>query len=301
MAKDRVDFAGFAIMFVLTLLWGFNYTAIKYSTFGLSPIFTAFLRSVVASVLGIIYCLAIREPLFHRDIRLFHGSVVGLLFGLEFVFLYLGMLYTSAARAAVFVNLSPFVVALGAHWFLGERLDMLKIISLILAFFGVYLVFSGKPAFHAKAMWVGDVLEIAAAIFWGLTTLYIKKYLAQKVKPVHTFLYQFVFSLPIIFVCAWVLEPVWIKKIDNLIIASFFYQSVIVAFASYLIWFKMIHTYPVGKLSVFTFLAPLFGVLSGVIFLNEQATTGLLLGLLFVCAGIYGTNYTRTKPAPTTS
>ena len=52
MVKDRVNVAGFAIMFVLTLLWGFNYVMIKYSTLGLSPIFTSFLRSVIASALG---------------------------------------------------------------------------------------------------------------------------------------------------------------------------------------------------------------------------------------------------------
>lgn len=296
MAKDRVDSVGFAIMFVLTLLWGFNYATIKYSTIGLSPIFTSFLRSVIASALGVIYCLAIKEPLFHRDIRLFHGLVVGLLFGLEFVCLYLGMLYTSAARSAVFIYLSPFVVAIGAHWLLAERLDWLKALSLTVAFFGVYLVFRGKPSFHASTMWIGDVLEIMAAVFWGLTTLYIKRYLAQRVHPIHTFLYQLVFSIPIIFCCALVLEPVWLKTIDKLVIASVIYQSVIVAFASYLVWFKMIHIYPVGKLSVFTFLTPIFGVASGIIFLGEQATAGLLIGLGCVCAGIYGTNYTRTRP-----
>lgn len=297
MVKDRVNVAGFAIMFVLTLLWGFNYVMIKYSTLGLSPIFTSFLRSVIASALGIIYCLSIKEPLFHRDIRLLHGCVIGLLFGLEFVCLYLGMIYTSAARASVFVYLSPFVVGLGAHWFLGERLDLLKTVSLVLAFFGVYLIFAGKPALHSKSMWLGDVLEIAAAIFWGLATLYIKKYLARKVHPIHTFLYQLVFSIPVIFICAVVMEPQWVRKVDNVIIVSLLYQSVIIAFASYLVWFKMIHTYPVGRLSVFTFLAPIFGVLSGIVFLHEQATAGLLIGLGCVCTGIYGTNYTKVKPA----
>lgn len=287
-------------MFALTLLWGFNYATIKYSTTGLSPIFTCFVRSVVASALGVVYCLAIKEPLFHRDIRLFHGFVVGFLFGIEFVCLYLGMLYTSAARSAVFVYLSPFVVAIGAHLFLSERLDWLKMLSLMVAFFGVYLVFQGKPTFHSGAMWVGDLLEIMAAVFWGLTTLYVKKYLAHRVHPIHTFLYQLIFSIPIIFACAIILEPVWIKSINNLVITSVFYQSVIVAFVSYLIWFKMVHVYPVGRLSVFTFLAPIFGVASGIVFLGEQATAGLMIGLVCVCAGIYGTNYTRARPAAST-
>ncbi|OPY65095.1 MAG: putative amino-acid metabolite efflux pump [Syntrophorhabdaceae bacterium PtaU1.Bin034] len=296
MTKDRIDLAGFTIILVLTLLWGVNYFAIKVTTDSLSPVFTSLLRSIIASVLGIGYCLAVKQPLFHRDIRLFHGLMVGLLFGAEFVCLYLGMLYTNAARAAVFLYLSPFVVAVGAHLFLGERLNAIKSVSLVLAFFGLYLVFMGKPALHAKSMLLGDVLEIVAAVFWGATTLYIKRYLAQTVHPINTFVYQLVFSIPIMLVAAFFIEPVWVKgDLSGGIILSLFYQSVIVAFVSYLVWFKLIHVYPVASLSVFTFLTPIFGVASGVIFLNEDLTKGLVIGLICVCIGIYGTNYRKSE------
>jgi len=81
-------------MLILTFIWGLNYSAIKISNIAFSPIFNSFLRSSVASVLGVFYCLSIKQPLFHRDIRLFHGFMVGLLFGLEFVCIYVGMFYT---------------------------------------------------------------------------------------------------------------------------------------------------------------------------------------------------------------
>ena len=142
-------------------------------------------------------------------------------------------------------------------------------------------------------MLFGDLLEIAAAIFWGATTLYIKRYLAQKVHPINTFLYQLVFSIPIMFICAWLLEDKWIHNVDIYITASIIYQSIIIAFASYLVWFVLIHTYPVAKLSVFTFLTPIFGVIFGAIMLKEKLTTGLILGLIFVCIGIYCNNYTK--------
>lgn len=83
--KDRVDLKGFLVMVLLTFLWGLNYPAVKIANVGFFPVFNSFLRSLIASVCGILYCLAIREPLFHRDKRLFHGFMVGLLFGLEFV------------------------------------------------------------------------------------------------------------------------------------------------------------------------------------------------------------------------
>ena len=73
---DYVDLKGFLILIVLTMLWGCHYPAVKISNIGFSPIFNAFLRSAIASVLGIIYCIMIKKPLFHRDRRLFHGFIM---------------------------------------------------------------------------------------------------------------------------------------------------------------------------------------------------------------------------------
>ncbi len=297
MTKDRIDMQGFLIILLLTILWGLNYPAVKVSNTGLSPVFTTFLRSAIATFFGVIYCLVVKQPLFHRGILLFHGAMVGILFGLEFVFLYFGLLYTNAARAAIFVYLAPFVVAIGAHLFLKERLNGLKISGLILAFLGIFLVFKGKPTGYNKLMLIGDLCEIMAAVLWGATTIYIKKYLAQRVHPINTFLYQLAFSIPIILVGALLLEDTWIKELTIPVISSLFYQSVIIAFASYLAWFKLIHTYPVASLSVFTFLTPIFGVFSGVLFMKDQLTAGLLLGLIVVCIGIYLTNYQKRQRA----
>ncbi|HVN97179.1 MAG TPA: DMT family transporter [Syntrophorhabdaceae bacterium] len=295
MTTDRVDAKGFFAILILTILWGFNYSAIKFSNTGLSPVFTTFLRSTVASCCGIIYCIAIRQKLFHRGITLFHGLMVGILFGLEFVCLYFGLLCTDASRAIIFMYLSPFVVAAGAHVFLKERLNAIKTAGLVLAFLGVYFVFRGKPSTYNKLMLAGDLLTIVGAILWGATTLYIKKFLAQKVHPINTFLYQLVFSVPVTLICALVLENKWIKHVDGYILASLAYQSIIIAFASYFVWFKLIYRYPVAKLAAFTFLTPIFGVFFGVLFYKEQLTVWLVLGLLLVCMGIYCANYTKNE------
>ena len=114
MTKDRVDFTGFVLILTLTILWGFNYFAIKVTNTGLSPVFTSFFRSVIASAFGIGYCLFARQRLFHRDVRFLHGLVVGLLYGCEFVCLYLGVSYTDAGRAAVLVGRLPLSLSLSA-------------------------------------------------------------------------------------------------------------------------------------------------------------------------------------------
>jgi len=280
------------ILLVLTLIWGLNYPLIKYTSQGISPVFAAAIRSSIASLCGIVYCLWKGHKLFHTDIMLFHGLMVGLLFGVEFACIYLGLLYTDAARSAIFVYLSPFVTAIGAHFLLrGDRLNLPKLLGLILAFGGVLSVFSGRPKRAAAAMLLGDLLEVMAAFLWGATTLYIKKFMAQKIHPINTFLYQLFFSIPVLFFLSYLLEPRWVYRVDLSIVASLFYQSIIYGFFSLFIWFKLIHDYPVSRLSAFTFFTPVFGVLSGLLFLGEELTVSLMIGLPLVCLGIFLVNW----------
>jgi drug/metabolite transporter (DMT)-like permease len=141
------------------------------------------------------------------------------------------LLYTDAVRSVLFVYLSPFVVAVGAHFFLqGDRLTFLKILGLVSAFTGIFIVFGSRPKTAKATMVLGDILQITAAFLWGATTLYIKKFMANRVEPIHTFLYQVFFSVPILLLVSIFLGPRWIYKIDPYIVASLFCQSVIVAF-----------------------------------------------------------------------
>lgn len=295
-SKDYLDHKAIIFIIILTLLWGFNYPAIKYSNRGISPVFASTLRSIIASICGLIYCLRKGERVFHTDIMLFHGFMVGLMFGLEFACIYFGLLYTDAARSVLFVYTSPFVVAVGAHLFLrGDRLNFLKTLGLVLAFMGIFVVFGGRPKTAKPTMLIGDTLEIAAGFLWGATTLYIKKFMAERVHPINTFLYQLFFSIPILLIVSILLEPKWIYGVDPYIVASLFYQSVIVAFISYFIWFKLIHEYSVSRLSAFTFFTPIFGVLFGILFLNEEFTSSLMVGLPLVSMGIFLVNWRRRR------
>jgi drug/metabolite transporter (DMT)-like permease len=295
-SKDYLDHKAIILIIILTLLWGFNFPAIKYSNRGVSPVFASTLRSIIASICGLIYCLRKGEKVFHTNIMLFHGFMVGLMFGLEFACIYFGLLYTDAARSVLFVYMSPFVVAVGAHLFLrGDRLNFLKTLGLVLAFMGIFVVFGGRPKTANPTMLIGDILEIAAAFLWGATTIYIKKFMAEKVHPINTFLYQLFFSIPILLIVSILLEPKWIYGVDPYIVASLFYQSVIVAFMSYFIWFKLIHEYSVSRLSAFTFFTPIFGVLFGILFLNEEFTPSLMVGLPLVSMGIFLVNWRRRR------
>jgi drug/metabolite transporter (DMT)-like permease len=74
------------------------------------------------------------------------------------------------------------------------------------------------------------------------------------------------------------------------------FQIVVIAFASYLTWFWLIAHYPAFKLSMFSFLAPLFGLAAGGLILGERITPALGLAVILVGFGIYLVN--RAKPVP---
>jgi drug/metabolite transporter (DMT)-like permease len=76
-------------------------------------------------------------------------------------------------------------------------------------------------------------------------------------------------------------------------LASLAYQSIIVAFASYLVWFWLLTRYLAGRLAVFSFLAPLFGVVFGTTILHEPLSATFALAAVFVGAGITLVNLRR--------
>lgn len=288
--RERLDLYAFVVLGCLTTLWGLNYSAIKISNQGLAPIWTSALRSGIAALCGVAYCKKKGLSPFHRDERLLHGIAIGLLFGLEFACLYLGTLWTEASRAVIFVYLSPFFVALGAHFLLkGEKLTFTKIVGLLFAFLGVVLLFWRQKTPEGKLL--GDLLEVLAALFWAATTIYIKRFLAHQVHPLQTFCYQLAFSFPLLLVLSFIFEPQRVFGLTPLVLLALGFQSVVVAFLSYYVWFKLIHRYPVSDLSAFTFLTPLFGVLFGGILLKEECGKNLFVALSLVSMGIFLVNY----------
>ena len=68
--------------------------------------------------------------------------------------------------------------------------------------------------------------------------------------------------------------------------ASLAFHSLVVSFASFLVWFWLLRQYLASRLGVFSFLTPLFGILFGVWLLNEPVEVSFLLGAVPVLVGI---------------
>ena len=96
-----------ALMLMLCISWGFNQIAVKLVLPDVPPMLQALTRSVGALpvLLMIGWLRGIR--FFERDGTLRPGLIAGIIFGIEFVLIYRGLLLTSASRAVVFLYTAP--------------------------------------------------------------------------------------------------------------------------------------------------------------------------------------------------
>ena len=273
-------------MLLLAALWGFQQAAIKLVAADVPLLLQAALRSAIATALVLVWTAWRGVPLFARDGTLRAGIGAGLLFGAEFALIYAGLAYTNVSRMTVFVYLAPPLTALGVHFFVpGERLSARQWAGVLVAFAGLALAFS-EGFSSQRSTWIGDLCGVVAALFWAATTVLIRATKLAAAPPAKTLFYQLAVSAGLLFIFSRLLDQTAMGSITPLVIASLVYQGVIVAFASYLAWFWLLSRYLAGRLSVMSFLTPLFGVVSGVLVLGEALTARFVLAALLIGGGI---------------
>jgi len=285
--RQPLDATALSLMVLLTALWGFQQVAIKLAAAEVSLLMQAAIRSGVAMVLVLAWARARGVPLFARDGTFWPGLAAGLLFGAEFVFIYGGLGHTSASRMVVFIYLAPPLTALGLHFLVpGERLRAVQWAGIALAFGGLLLAFRDGFTATGGATAFGDLCGVAGAALWAATTVLIRATGLARITATKTLFYQLSVSAVVLLVASFAMGEPGVISLGPVAIASLVYQSVIVAFASYLTWFWLLRHYLAGRLAVFSFLAPMFGVLFGVLILDEPLRASFAGAALLVGAGI---------------
>ena len=294
--KDHIDRVGALVVVACCLFWGFQQILIKSIVGEVPPLWQASIRFALATLLLVGWCVLRGVPLFARDGTLRGGLLAGLLFAGEFSCIYLGLQDTSASRLTVFLYCSPFVVALLLPRLVPtERLRGVQWAGLVIAFAAVALAFSegfwGQPALPRQLR--GDALALMGGVLWGLTTLVIRSSRLATASAEKTLLYQVAVTAAVAPCLSLALGETWSLSYSALAWGSIGLQTVVGAFASYLVWMGLLRVYPATQLSSFTFLTPVFALVFGVMLLHEPLTVQLVLALVGVAVGIVLVNRKR--------
>ena len=199
----------------------------------------------------------------------------------------------------VFLYTAPFFVALGSYLFLGERLRASQWGGLGLSFAGVALAI-GVPQANVDAnVLLGDLLIVAGGALWAATTLIVKATALLKAPAEKGLGYQVAISIPILGARGMDLRrnhhPAFPAPLSLSLMA---YQAIWVVGLTFLLWFALVKTYSASKLSAFTFITPLFGVVASYFIMHDTLTLAFGVAALLVIAGLYLVNRPRQAAGP---
>ena len=283
-----------ALMLMLCLSWGFNQVAVKLALPDIPPMLQAMIRSAGALPVLLLIARFRGVKMFERDGTLRAGLLAGVIFGVEFVLIYRGLLLTSASRAVVFLYTAPFFVALGSYLFLGERLRASQWGGLALCFLGVALAIGVPQADVDANVLLGDLMIVGGGAMWAATTLLVKATALLRTPAEKGMGYQVAVSIPILGFAAWISGETLTRVPGPLALSLMAYQAIWVVGLTFLIWFMLMKTYSASKLSAFTFITPLFGVVASYFIMHDTLTLAFGAAALLVIAGLYLVN----RPSP---
>ena len=282
---------GFALgtMVLLCTIWGVQQVAIKVAAPDVAPILQVALRSGISASLVVLLVRLRGERLALGGPTLRPGVLAGALFAAEFLFVAEGLRHTTASHMSVFLYTSPAFTALGLAFRLpAERLRPRQWLGVAIAFGGIAVALAGgsPPAGAGPRALLGDALGILAGAAWGATTVVIRCSTLSEAPPARTLVYQLLGGFVLLSGYAALTGQAGRFHPTPLAWASLLFQGVVVSFASYLAWFWLLRRYLASRLSIFSFLTPLFGVAFGVLLLREPLTVPFALGAVMGLAGV---------------
>lgn len=262
----------------IMLLWGLNFAVAKIGLQQIPPIFLVASRFLLVAILLLPF--AKRS---HGQWRaIFAISVVlGLL---HFSIMFNGLKIIDAATAAIAIQLQVPFAALLAAFFFKDRLGWRRALGMSIAFLGVAVI-AGEPRLNGQYLALGFV--ITASFIWSIANVMIKR--LNDVDGITLNAWLAVFATPMLFTASAVLEDGQLEAVRQADFWAYFavvYQAVAVVVIGYGCWYWLLQRYQMNQVMSATLLVPLFGVLSGVVFLGENLTVNLISGGIMTIAGV---------------
>ena len=286
--KTKIDAFGAMALISFSLLLGINHVVIKIVNLGLNPIFFAGIRSFIAFFFIILWMRLVNKPIEFNSENFKISLVAGLVFALEFLFLFLALDFTTVSRnSIIYYSMPLWLTILLFFTKSNEKISLLKFLGLILAFIGVVLSvtnFKINLILNSPNL-IGDILAFLAALFWALLIIIAKNSSFSKVSPEMQLLWMVMVSGPILTIFSLFIEDP-IRNFQLIHIWGIIFQSIIVVAGGFLFWLWLLSKYPASGVASFSFLTPIFTIFFGWLILSEVMTFDFIIAAFLVISGL---------------
>lgn len=275
-----------ALGILTTIIWGFNFVVLKVALIDLPPLLLTALRFTFA-------CLPVLFLPKPKLLSWKHLVIVGLTSFLgQYIFLFVAIKQgMPAGLSSVTLQLQVFLTILLSMFLLGERPSTKQIIGGAVALAGLATIAStvGKGSSIPATAMVFIVLAAATWAYGNFTTriagpqaglgTFAGVCWLSLVPPLPAYALAFAFEGS---------ERIYasIAHIQPITILALTYTVILSTWFGFIVWGKLLATYPAGTAAPFALLVPVFGGMSGYLFLGETLSPLRLLGSAFIFIGL---------------
>ncbi len=283
--RHALDGRAVVLMVGICLIWGVQQVIMKSVAHEVAPTMQLAIRFAGSALFfGTITLLREGRNAF-ADGTLPSGLLLGLCFGIEFILLGEALAHTTAAHTVVFLYSAPLFTALGVQFMPEERLSRSQWGGIALAFIGIAVAFLGYSRRPLAELIIGDLLALAAGAAWGVANIVLRRTSVGRASTAKTVCYQVATGSLLLF--GYAIGSGETHLVMTLpVILSLLFQTLVIAIATYQVWFWLLSRYLTSRLMLLSLLTPLFGVAAGAVLLGEPVDARFGVGAALVLGGI---------------
>jgi drug/metabolite transporter (DMT)-like permease len=286
-SRPGVLFAEFAVL-VMALIWGVNYSVIKYGMTFVAPMAYNTLRVALAAGTLVLIAFAFGgTPPSRRDVvTLLLLGVLGN--GFYQIFFAEGVSRTRAGEAALVVGASPALIALLSRMRGVERVTRRGAVGIAMSMFGVGLVVLGRAAVgqgpHGGSL-LGDLLVLCGSICWAVYTVLLIP-LTRRVGGLYVVALSLLGGSMLMLAVG---APALVAQDWNLpgrAWAALLYSGLGALVVAYLLWYRGVKVLGPTRTALYANLQPLIALLVAWFTLGETPTAWQSVGAATIVGGV---------------
>tara|TARA_B110000977_G_scaffold176288_1_gene231812 strand:- start:126 stop:995 length:870 start_codon:yes stop_codon:yes gene_type:complete len=266
---------------IVPITWGLGFTLAKI---GMEQFPALLIMTIRFGIAGLILVWFTKPPWGHMR-EIFVVALIGST--IQYGLTYNGLKGIDASTAAILVQLEGPILAIMGAFLLKEKLGITRALGMGLAFIGV-LIIAGEPRLDGHLDSV--ILLVAGSAVWAVAQIMISR--LKDLSGITILAWVAIMATPQMFVASLLIEDgQWLAITTASFIdwSIILYLALIMTVLGYSVWYHLLSSVDVSKVSPFLMLLPITSIIAGIVLLDEKLTSSMILGGLLIMSGVAST------------
>jgi drug/metabolite transporter (DMT)-like permease len=285
-ATTRIAPIGLVFLAITSVGWGFNWPITKFLLGYLPPLTLRGTAGVIGASLLAVLALLRGQSLYVPRAQWLRLAVAACLnVGCWMVLMGFALVFLPASEAALIAYTMPVWASALAWPILGERPNLLRVLSLLMAFAGLSAILGGNGFAASLSKLPGIIMALGGAFGFAVGTVLAKKW-PLHLPPVSAAAWQIGIGCLPVAIVGLLIEKSDMAGLSGTGWLMFGYSTVVQFCIAYVSWFAALARLPASVAAIGTMAVPVIGVTASAVALHEPLGAGQIAALIFTLAGV---------------